>query len=55
MSRIHEALKKAEQERAGTQAVPLETSPVGEMPGMAAPAATTGVMSGAAAAPQLST
>jgi capsular exopolysaccharide synthesis family protein len=32
MSRIHEALKKAEQERASGQGVPLEAQPLGEMP-----------------------
>jgi protein-tyrosine kinase len=53
MSRIHEALKKAEQERAASQGGPLEGMPVGEMPVVAPPVATaTGVQS--AAAPQLS-
>jgi protein-tyrosine kinase len=51
MSRIHEALKKAEQERAATQPI-LDSSPVGEVASVPPVALNTG--SGAAAAPQLS-
>lgn len=48
MSRIHEALKKAEQERASGQLGPIESQPVGEMP----VSAMAGTVGPAAAAPQ---
>src|SRR5690242_16158397 len=50
MSRIHEALKKAEQERAAGQGLPLEAQPVGEMPVMTP--VSSGVQATSAAAPQ---
>ncbi len=54
MSRIHEALKKAEQERAASQPMPLESSPLGEIANIPPPI-TPVVAGSAAAAPQLST
>ena len=51
MSRIHEALKKAEQERAASQMMPLESSPVAEVASV--PPSMVAASSPAAAAPQL--
>ncbi len=53
MSRIHEALKKAEQERAASQMTTPEGSPLGELASVPPPITTT-AGSPAAAAPQLS-
>jgi hypothetical protein len=54
MNRIHEALKKAEEERAASQPAPLETSPLGEM-GTTLPPGMPALGSSAAAAPQFAT
>ncbi|HET7206874.1 MAG TPA: CpsD/CapB family tyrosine-protein kinase [Terriglobales bacterium] len=53
MSRIHEALKKAEQERAANEAGALDASRVGEMPPMEPPPAMSAGV-GTAAAPSFS-